>query len=105
MFHRGNSLYYVVSYVPTVRTRRYRFGMERGPYDVTVTADVMVPMRDGVSLATDIYLPANQFEPLPVVLLRTPYGKHLTEESNGWSSYFASNGYAAVVQDCRGCHG
>jgi uncharacterized protein len=52
--------------------------MERGPYAVTVTADVMVPMRDGVSLATDIYQPAGQAE-RPVVLLRTPYGKHLSE--------------------------
>jgi putative CocE/NonD family hydrolase len=77
--------------------------MERGPYDVTVTADVMVPMRDGVSLATDIYQPAGPAE-RPVVLLRTPYGKHLSEEGNNWSSYFASHGYVAVVQDCRGCH-
>lgn len=78
--------------------------MERGPYDVTMTADVMVPMRDGVRLATDVYQPTGPPEPRPVVLLRTPYGKHLSEETNGWSSHFASHGYVAVAQDCRGCH-
>lgn len=78
--------------------------MERGPSNVELTADVMVPMRDGVRLATDVYQPTGPAEPRPVVLLRTPYGKHLSEENNGWSSYFASHGYVAVVQDCRGCH-
>ncbi len=48
------------------------------PYDVVLhAADVMVPMRDGVGLATDIYRPARGGvaveTPLPVLLQRTPY--------------------------------
>jgi hypothetical protein len=39
-------------------------------------ADEMVPMRDGVKLATTIYLPDGE-GPWPVVLVRTPYGKDL----------------------------
>ena len=35
---------------------------------------VMVPMRDGVNLATNIYLPSGE-GPWPVVLTRTPYDK------------------------------
>ena len=42
--------------------------------EYTLLSDVMVPMRDGVRLATDVYLPrtAGQF---PVILERTPYDK------------------------------
>ena len=35
----------------------------------------MVPMRDGVKLATDIYRPSDLTGPLPVILMRTPYNK------------------------------
>ena len=34
-----------------------------------------VPMRDGIRLATDVYLPARTTGALPVLLERTPYGK------------------------------
>src|SRR6478735_3199365 len=39
---------------------------------------LMVPMRDGVRLATDVYLPPQAAPPFPVVLMRTPYGKSNT---------------------------
>lgn len=75
-----------------------------GPFAVETAVDVMVPMRDGVRLATDVYRPARDGQPLtdrrPIVLIRTPYNK-----GNGQSSeakYFASHGYVAVVQDTRG---
>ena len=52
---------------------------EEKTMDVVVLKDVMVPMRDGVELATDLYLPAKDGRPLegkfPVVLQRTPYDK------------------------------
>jgi hypothetical protein len=60
----------------------------------------MVAMRDGVKLATDVYLPEGK-GPWPVILMRTPYGKN----QRGFGSQHAqwtSNGYAYVVQDCRG---
>ena len=51
----------------------------RGEFAVIVQRDVMVAMRDGVKLATDIYLPAKNGkrleQPVPVILERTPYGK------------------------------
>lgn len=80
------------------------------PYDVRSEVDVMVPMRDGVKLATDIYFPVARSgdgaastplpERLPVVLVRTPYGKGNGKSADG--QYFASCGYAVVVQDTRG---
>ena len=62
----------------------------------------MVPARDGVDLATDVYLP-NGDGPWPAVLVRLPYDK------NGrycWmpfiAAHFTGRGYAFVVQDVRG---
>ena len=76
------------------------------PYDVVLHAgDVMVPMRDGVRLATDVYRPARGGAaveaPLPVLLQRTPYGKEgrgLVERAG----YFVRHGYVVVLQDTRG---
>jgi len=67
--------------------------------DVTVRTDVMVPLRDGVKLATDIYLPQGVTDKLPTILERTPYGK--PRDANTARS-FAARGYAVVIQDTRG---
>ena len=58
-----------------------------------------VPMRDGVHLSTDVYLPKNCSTPVPAVLVRTPYGKE-----DGCEVYYryVQRGYAVVVQDVRG---
>ena len=64
---------------------------------------VMAPMRDGVRLATDIYLPNGQGSgPFPIVLSRTPYDKGDCE--NVRAQYFAARGYVAMIQDERGRH-
>lgn len=64
--------------------------------------DVMVVMRDGVKLATDVYLPANakENEKFPVILIRTPYNKSVA--SLGAARFFSANGYVVVAQDVRG---
>ncbi len=66
-------------------------------------------MRDGVQLATDVYLPAQAAgdnpAPVPVILERTPYGKSqdgTRHASIEVANLFASHGYAVVFQDCRG---
>ncbi|WP_430420372.1 CocE/NonD family hydrolase [Phenylobacterium sp.] len=80
-----------------------------GPNRVTVQRDVMVAMRDGVKLATDIYRPADGDTPLPgpfpVILERTPYGKSqdtTRHASAAIARMLASHGYVVVFQDCRG---
>ena len=40
-----------------------------------VETDVMVPMRDGVTLATDVWIPDGD-EPRAALLVRLPYGKN-----------------------------
>lgn len=60
--------------------------------------EVMVPMRDGVHLATNIYLPTGE-GPWPVVLTRTPYNKNGADNS---ASIYNERGYALVAQDTRG---
>lgn len=59
---------------------------------------VMVPMRDGINLATNIYLPEGD-GPWPVVLTRTPYNKNGADRS---ASVYNDRGYALVSQDVRG---
>jgi putative CocE/NonD family hydrolase len=79
----------------------------RPEFEVHLTADVMVPMRDGVRLATDVYRPARDGRPLagarPVLFHRTPYNKTEMEASLGQGRWFAARGYVVVTQDCRGC--
>ena len=63
--------------------------------------EVMVPMRDGVELATDVYVPENQFEgPYPVLIERTPYNKRGCEHLH--ARYFVKRGYVVLIQDERG---
>jgi putative CocE/NonD family hydrolase len=55
-------------------------------------------MRDGVRLATDVYLPPAS-PPFPVVLMRTPYNR---TNIAGGSLGAVKLGYAVVIQDTRG---
>jgi predicted acyl esterase len=66
--------------------------------DATPTLTEMVPMRDGVKLATDIYLPQGD-SPFPVILVVTPYNK---DGVASWAIFANQKGYAFVAQDFRG---
>lgn len=59
---------------------------------------VMVPMRDGTKLATDIALPSGS-GPWSAIVIRTPYGKRAMA---GAAAMAVQRGYASVVQDFRG---
>ena len=68
----------------------------------TVLTDVEQPMRDGTLLRADVYLPAGD-GPFPALLERTPYSKDNSSEVHaGAPAFFASQGYAVVIQDVRG---
>lgn len=74
-------------------------------YSVEMRLDIKVPMRDGVELSADIYLPqldeTGVGGPWPTVLMRTPYsnnGDILIERGR----MLANSGYAVVIQDVRG---
>jgi putative CocE/NonD family hydrolase len=76
--------------------------MSQAEYDVHLASDVLVPMRDGIQLAADLYLPAQNGAPLPggwpSILIRTPYNKTALDLGHRW----ATHGYACLIQDCRG---
>ncbi len=67
--------------------------------EVEFQENVMIPMSDGVELAAHVFLPKAD-GPFPTLLARTPYGKG--DEKNGDGQYYASRGYAVVIQDTRG---
>ncbi len=68
---------------------------------------VMVPMRDGVRLATDVYRPKTD-EPAPIIFSRTPYNFNmwrdgeLTGRTIRAAIEAVERGYAYVVQNERG---
>jgi len=69
---------------------------------------VMVPMRDGVHLATDIYRPKNASGPVPIIWVRTPYNFNYWDVANGVPADMnriltaVKHGYAMVIQNERG---
>jgi uncharacterized protein len=74
-------------------------------YDWARESDVMVPMRDGVRLATDMYRPALDGQalsgPFPVLMERTPYGK-VRDDLTAMAKYFARRGYVVACRMCEG---
>ena len=68
-----------------------------------IQLDVKVPMRDGVLLSADIYLPVME-GPFPTLLLRTPYNNQAELYVREYVPRFVQDGYAVVMQDCRGRH-
>src|SRR5262245_52243922 len=64
----------------------------------------MIPMRDGVKLYTQIYTPKQASGPLPIVLLRTPYGTGQLNPARIATAlaYLLPDGYSVVQQDIRG---
>lgn len=58
-----------------------------------------VAMRDGVKLATDVYIPKGEDESYPVVVVRTVYGRKGMQALGRASN---KRGYVLVSQDSRG---
>src|SRR5690606_35041737 len=64
---------------------------------------VLVPMRDGIGLSTNIWRPKGATGKLPTVLWKTPYNEH---QVRGGTARYAieavRGGYAFIVQNERG---
>jgi putative CocE/NonD family hydrolase len=73
-----------------------------------VSRKVMMPMRDGVRLATDIYVPKHAGDRVPTVFVKTPYNFNFWDVRNGVPADMTAavtalkRGYAYVVQNERG---
>ena len=73
-------------------------------YGIVLAKDVMVVMRDGIRLASDIYRPAREGQLVdarfPTILMRTPYDK-TDRRYVEIADFFTPRGYAVVLQDMR----
>ena len=71
--------------------------------------EVLIAVRDGVKLHTEIYMPKDAKEALPIFLERTPYG--ISAADKGYSpklyryQHMFADGYVFVFQDIRGRYG
>ena len=86
-----------------------RWELERELQSIAeVQRKFMMPMRDGVRLATDIYRPKNADGKVPIVFVKTPYNFNYWDVRNGVPSDMTAaltaikRGYAYVVQNERG---
>jgi putative CocE/NonD family hydrolase len=69
------------------------------PKPIVKRLQVPVPMRDGVRLSANVFLPSEHAR-VPAILVRTPYGKGADITPNYQA--FVEHGYAVVVEDVRG---
>ncbi|HEV2382227.1 MAG TPA: CocE/NonD family hydrolase [Terriglobia bacterium] len=98
--------------VPSASRRHYQAQETNSEPDRSGLFDkreVMIPVRDGVKLHTEVYTPKNAAEPLPIMLTRTPYG--LDDDKKGFSRdldlyrEMFPDGYIFAFQDIRGRYG
>jgi putative CocE/NonD family hydrolase len=71
-------------------------------YVVKVERSVMIAMRDGIKLSTDLYFPEGAKGRLPAVLIRTVYSKNGTFDWNPVYKELVHRGYVVAIQDVRG---
>ncbi len=68
-----------------------------------VERNVLIPLRDGVSVAADLFLPDGP-DPVPAVFSYYPYRKddYIGAFAGSAIEYFANHGYASLLVDFRG---
>lgn len=75
--------------------------LSKNKYGIDYLGNQFVKTRDGVDLATDVYLPykLEKNQKVPTIVIRTCYGKesHINE-----TAHWVNRGYAVVIQDVRG---
>ena len=94
------------AFTPEQAERRWALEKELASIAV-VERKVMLPMRDGVRLATDVYRPKGEGR-VPVIFVRTPYNFNFWDVRNGVPADMnaaltaVKRGYAYIVQNERG---
>jgi uncharacterized protein len=86
-------------------TRAQETEADKAKFEAITDPDtmIMVPMRDGVGLATDVYLPKDDEGPFPTIFVKTPYNFNKIEGAQlEWGIEAIERGYAFVVQNERG---
>ncbi|HWZ58418.1 MAG TPA: CocE/NonD family hydrolase [Gemmatimonadaceae bacterium] len=89
--------------------RAHRFELEQQLESIAVIdRRLMIPMRDGTRLMTDVYRPKNATGPVPIIFVRTPYNFNYWDVRNSAPADMTQvldavkRGYAFVEQDERG---
>jgi uncharacterized protein len=93
----------------TQEQKDQRWEMEKELESIAIIdRKVMMTMRDGIRLATDIYRPKNASGRVPIIWVRTPYNFNFWDVRNGVPADMKAaltavkHGYAYVVQNERG---
>ncbi len=98
------AFFVLVTFAGSVNAQGPKVADRKAEFDVSVETNVMIPMRDGVRLAADLYRPAKGDQPLegpfPTLLARTPYNKG--DGRSQEAKYYAARGYNVVLNDVRG---
>jgi uncharacterized protein len=82
--------------------QRFVAAQEEMAADPLPVIEVGIPMRDGVELAADVYLPRAEQRPAPAIVQSTPYDKSSRTFSLSEGRFYQEHGYAFVVHDVRG---
>lgn len=85
----------------TPRERFVQHAMEAGA-NPTPVIEVGIPMRDGVELAADVYLPREEALPAPAIVQITPYDKSNPSFFPEEGRFYQDHEYVFVVVDVRG---
>jgi uncharacterized protein len=73
-----------------------------------IKKEMQIPMRDGARLFTSVYMPKDETEQHPIMLMRSPYSSSPYGEDqwraiwNTFNKYYLREGYILVMQDVRG---
>lgn len=86
--------------IPAVLAQAAAPGGKIITHKIKILSHQAVPMRDGVKLYADVYLPSAPGK-YPALLVRTPYGVQRDGMFDD-AGPFAQNGFAVVMQDVRG---
>jgi putative CocE/NonD family hydrolase len=97
---RVAALLFLVAVI-VVYIRLSKSSFQSKPKNYTVMKNVAVPMRDGVVLRADLWLPPRAGR-YPTLVYRTPYGKE--DAPKEWTTFakLPGQGYAVVIEDVRG---
>jgi putative CocE/NonD family hydrolase len=93
---RGQSAFAQEAEKPSIRQRYIKY-------------EYKIPMRDGVRLFTNVYVPRDKSKTYPILMMRTPYSVGPYGADNypafglGPNRQFSDDGYIFAYQDVRGC--
>jgi len=100
-FFKLLTLFFVLLALEPVHAQSFQDYTGDFPPSVKTTYHIPVEMRDGVALATDVYLP-EEGGTFPTLLVRDMYTNGSADVRQRYAKFATANGYAFVFQSVRG---